>query len=225
MKKFGNLLWGLVFIAIGLVWILNALGIADINIFFRGWWTLFIIVPCFISLFTDNNKTGSLIGLLIGAVLLLVAQDVIEFVTIWKLLLPTIFIIIGLSIIFSSAIQSKISEKIKSLSKDGLENYAATFGGQKVNMAAGEFKGANIDAVFGGVEFDMRDSTISKEQIINANAIFGGIEIIAPQGVIVKVKSTPIFGGVSNKTRQPNFDNAPILYINAFCLFGGVEIK
>ena len=36
MKKVGNILWGLVFIVLGLIFGLNALGITDINIFFRG---------------------------------------------------------------------------------------------------------------------------------------------------------------------------------------------
>ena len=49
MKKFGDLLWGLFFIALGLIIGLNAMGITHINIFFSGWWTLFIIVPCFIG--------------------------------------------------------------------------------------------------------------------------------------------------------------------------------
>ena len=45
MKKFRNILWGLVLIILGLIFGGNALGITDINLFFDGWWTLFIIVP------------------------------------------------------------------------------------------------------------------------------------------------------------------------------------
>lgn len=225
MKWFGNLLWGLLFVFIGLIWGLNSLGITNINIFFAGWWTLIIIIPCFIGLFKETNKTGSIIGLLIGIILLLVAQDLIEFTTLWKLALPAIFLIIGISIIFGDVIQSKVNSKIKSLNKNGLEEYGATFGGQKINLPAGEFSGANLNAIFGGVDFDMRNSSISSEQIINATAVFGGIEIITPPGVNVKIKSTPIFGGVSNKTRYVTEGNAPTLYINAFCLFGGVDIK
>ena len=33
MKKFGNILWGLVLVIIGIIFALNALGITDINIF------------------------------------------------------------------------------------------------------------------------------------------------------------------------------------------------
>ena len=69
MEKIKKLLWGLFFIVLGLVIGLNSLGITDINVFFKGWWTLFIIVPSFIGLFDDEDKTGNLIGLVIGVVL------------------------------------------------------------------------------------------------------------------------------------------------------------
>ncbi len=126
--------------------------------------------------------------------------------------------------IFNETIKSKISSKVKEASKNGLENITATFAGQKVNKDCEEFKGANLDAVFGSVSLDLRKAEISKEAVIKASSIFGGIEIFVPQNVNVKVKSTPIFGGVTNKSLT-NKDNDTTLYIEAFCMFGGVDIK
>ena len=225
MRKFGNILWGIVFIVIGLVWALNAMGITDISIFFRGWWTLFIIVPCGIGIFREQEKTGNIIGLFIGLALLLASNGWVSINLIFKLIVPFILVCIGLSIIFKDTINKKINEKIKQFNKEGLEEYYATFSGQKINMANEDFKGANLNAVFGGIELDLRGSIIKKEQIITASAIFGGIEIYAPADINVKVKSTPIFGGVSNKTIITKGDDIPTIYVNAFCLFGGVEIK
>ncbi len=65
---------------------------------------------------------------------------------------------------------------------------------------------------------------IEKEAVIKASSIFGGVEIFVPQDVNVKVKSTPIFGGVSDKSKSSK-DNEKIIYIDAFCMFGGVDIK
>ena len=45
MQKLNRILWGVVLVAVGVVFALNALNIVDINIFFDGWWTLFIIIP------------------------------------------------------------------------------------------------------------------------------------------------------------------------------------
>ena len=110
MKKFTSLLWGLVLIIVGVILGCNAIGLTNIDIFFDGWWTLFIIVPCFIGLFNDNDKTGSIIGILIGIFLLLCCQNILSFELFWKLLIPAILVIIGLSIIFKDVF-NKINAK------------------------------------------------------------------------------------------------------------------
>ena len=118
MNKISNSLWGLVLIFLGLIFGLNALDITDINIFFDGWWTLFIIVPCFIGLFKNESKTGNIIGLIIGVLLLLGSQNIINFALIWKLIIPIILIMIGLSFIFKDAFNKKVKQEIKKLNRN-----------------------------------------------------------------------------------------------------------
>ena len=225
MNRFSNFLWGLVLVAIGLILGLNALGITSINLFFRGWWTLFIIVPCFIGLFKPNGKWGCFIGLLIGIFMLLAAQGILSFELIAKLMVPFILVAVGLGMIFNNFLTSSISKKIKSIDKNGLESYAATFAEQKIDKTNEEFKGANLDAVFGSIKLDLQKASINSDQVINSSSIFGGITILVPSNVNVKVKSTPIFGGVENKVGTNHTENVPTIYISAFCLFGGVNIK
>ena len=45
--KLSNILWGIVLIILGVIIGLNALDITHIDIFFKGWWTFLIIIPCF----------------------------------------------------------------------------------------------------------------------------------------------------------------------------------
>ena len=216
MKKFGNILWGLVFIIVGLILAGNALGITNINIFFDGWWTLFIIIPCFIGLFKENEKTGNIIGLLIGIALLLCCQNYLDFDTIWKLLVPAILVAIGISFIFKDTINSKLNKEIKKLNenKKGQNEYCATFAGQDVRFDNEEFKGTDLTAVFGGVKCDLRKAIINEDTVINCSAIFGGIEIFIPENVNIKIKSTPIFGGVSDKAVHANKEAVHTIYIN-----------
>lgn len=196
MKKFGNVLWGVVLIIIGLIIGGNALGVTNINIFFDGWWTLIIIIPCFIGLFKDDEKTGSFIGLLIGVALLLGCQNILNFDLIWKLIFPTILVIIGLSIIFKGILGGKVNSEIKKIneSRNGENSYCATFSGQNVNFDGEKFTGADLTAVFGGVKCDLRNAIIDSDVVINASSTFGGIEIYIPSNVKIKIKSMPIFG-------------------------------
>lgn len=226
MNNFSKILWGIVFIVLGIIIGLNALDITDIDIFFKGWWTLLIIIPCLIGLFNNNSdgKTGDLIGVIIGVMLLLGTRGILNFALIWKMIIPIIFVGIGLSIIFNETIKSKISQKVKEATKNGLENITATFAGQKVSKDGEDFKGANLDSVFGSISLDLRKANIEKEAVIKASSIFGGIEIFVPQDVNIKVKATPIFGGVSNKSLSSK-ESEKTLYIDALCMFGGVDIK
>ena len=143
--------------------------------------TLFIIVPCFIGLFKENEKTGNVIGVLIGIALFLGCQDIINFDLIWKLALPTILVIICLSIIFKDTLGGKVNDEIKKLNekRNGANTYCATFSGQKVKFDKKLFAGADLTAVFGGVE--NKSNTSGEENThtiyVNGTAIFGGVEI------------------------------------------------
>lgn len=226
VNKMGNMLWGVVLIVLGVIFGLNALDICDINIFFDGWWTLFLIIPSFIGICSDNEKTSNLVMFLIGVFLLLGCQDLVSFEIIWKLMLPAILIVIGISIIFKDAFANKITKQVSKINKNNAKNneYCATFGGQKLDFSNEKFTGCSLNAVFGGVECDLVNSTIEEDCVINVCSVFGGVTIYLPKDVNVKVLSTPIFGGVSNKTRNNN-SNKNTIYVNATCIFGGVEIK
>ena len=90
-------------------------------------------------------------------------------------------------------------------------------------MIEEKFKQVNADAIFGGLTLDLHDCEIKDESLIKASAIFGELTIIVPKDVVVKVKSLPIFGGVSNNCRHNV--GKKVIYIDAVALFGSVDIK
>ena len=227
MKKISKILWGIALISVGVIFALNAFGITDIKLFFDGWWTLFIIVPCLVGIFSEREKTGNVIGLLIGVFLLLCCQNVLGFDMLWKLAVPAIIVIIGLKLILGAVFGGKAIKLLESSKQSG-ENIkigCATFSGQDINFDGEEFNGAELTAVFGGVKCDLRNAVIEKDCAITATSVFGGITIFVPDYVNVKINSNSIFGGVSDKNHRPNVQDAVTVYINATCVFGGVEIK
>ena len=227
MKKLSSILWGIVLIAAGVIFGLNALEIVDVNIFFDGWWTLFIIVPCAVGVFSDSDKTGNIFGLVFGVLLLLNCQGILTFGMLWKLAVAVIVILVGIKLIFGNLFGNKGAEIVRQLKESGgnLKSGTATFSGQNMNFDGEIFEGAELNAVFGGVKCDVRNAVIAKDCVINASAIFGGIDILLPDNVNVKVSSNSVFGGVSEKKRRNNKENAFTVYVNATCMFGGVEIK
>ena len=223
MKRIGNILWGILFISIGVIVLLNSLGVADINIFFKGWWTLFIIIPSAIGIIKGDERTWNVFFLVLGLALLLVSRGVLDLTVIAKCIIPAILIIIGINIIFKDKIKSQVNEKVKELNKSDADEYYATFSGQKLNFDSQEFKGAKLNAIFGGVDLDLRTSEIKQDIAIDVCAVFGGVDIKVPKGVAVKVQSNSIFGGVSNKVHTKG--GKPTIYVKAMCMFGGCDIN
>lgn len=219
MKK-NNIIWGLVLIIIGILIGVKSLGILDINLLFDGWWTLILIIPCLIGIFTDKDKTGSFIGVLIGIFLLLAAQDILSYDLIWKLALPVILIVFGISMLLK---KDKTDEKVKEIKDEENKEYFVAFSGQDVDYENKEFTGADLTSIFGGIKLDLSNSIIKEDVKINAGAIFGGIDIKVPDNINVSVDSLPIFGGITNKTKN-NEENKNTIYIEATALFGGIKI-
>lgn len=227
MKKLSKILWGIALIAVGSIFALKAFGVTNVEIFFDGWWTLFIIVPCLVGIFSEREKTGNIIGLLIGVFLLLCCQNVLSFDMFWKLAIPAIIVIVGLKMIFGAIFGDKAIKMLETSRKNGddIKVGCATFSGQNLNFDGEQFSGAELTAVFGGVKCDLRQAIIEKDCAVNATSVFGGIDILVPDNVNVKVNSNSIFGGVSEKNHRTAVQGAVTIYINATCMFGGVEIK
>ena len=221
MKKTRNIIWGVVLLLVGVVIALNALDVTDVSLWFDGWWTLFIIIPCLIGLFTEKDKIGNIIGLCIGGVLLLCAQDILDFSLIWKLILPAIIIAIALTLIFKG-VRSDKTEHVNQ--KSDVPSGFAAFSGNDMNFSGKTFEGAELNAIFGGIECDLRDAIIEEDCVINLSAVFGGIDILLPENVKVNVDSTSIFGGISDE-RKSKTDSGVTVHIKGLCLFGGVDIK
>ncbi len=227
MKNRDSVILGTILVIIGLILAGKTLGIINVNIFFKGWWTLFIIIPCLIGLINDKDKTGSVIGLIIGILLLLACYNIINFELIWSLIFPIIIIALGLSLIFKNSFNEKIDKEIKDLNikKNNDNNYFATFSGQNISLDNEVFKGTELNAIFGSIKLDLRKAKIKDNVIINAFSIFGGIELLVPDDAKIKIKSNSFFGGVSNDRKNEEAKDGDTIYVIATCLFGGVTIK
>ena len=110
MKK-SNVIWGLLLIALGVVFGLNALNIATINIFFTGWWTMFLIIPAIAGIVENKERKGNIILLIVGIILLLSARGILDISLISHLIIPILLIIFGILLILKKDENGYISSE------------------------------------------------------------------------------------------------------------------
>ena len=118
MKKTFGVIIGCVLIAYGIICALSALGIANFDFSFEGWWTLFIIIPCFIGIINGKEIIFNIAGILIGVVLLLSAQGLFSYGTAGQLFVPIILIATGAKIIEKSLTGKNDKEDAQNDSKN-----------------------------------------------------------------------------------------------------------
>ena len=250
MKKASGLMIGVIFILVGLLYGCSALGIFDFSIFFPGWWTLFIIVPCVYALTKkDEDKTGPAIGLAIGLCFLINAQDIDFHIDFWPLIIAVLCFVIGVKIMFPN--RKKEHKKVdiqfhnengeKEVEVNGVKfdntytknasgyiNASAILGGKDIRVDNECFTGADICAVMGAVDLNLRNAIISEDVYINVSAVMGGVDIYVPSNVRVVTDScSTIMGGIDVNTSYANYHAAdtPRVIITGSCVMGGIDVQ
>ena len=82
-------------------------------------------------------------------------------------------------------------------------------------------------AIMGGVGLDLRNATIdSDELVITAIAVMGGVDVTVPEGVDVQLSGFAVMGGNDHHPgTAPVRPGTPTVYVRAFSLMGGVDVK
>lgn len=232
-KKFASISMGVFIILIGLLFLGKAFGLVD-NILFKGWWTLFIILPSVYSIISIGIRWHNLFMLCLGSLLLLKTNGYIEDVDLGYLIISFILLSVGISFFTrsngeqGSFYNKKYSQK--NLKSDEYIDVVEVFSGCEKKYISNTFKGGSIITIFGGAEVDLSEVNIQETVVIKCIAIFGGIDIMIPDNYRVKEEVTNIFGGTdihyakNRKQAQVYTDDNKVIVINGISIFGGIDV-
>jgi hypothetical protein len=225
VTDFSRLMIGITVVAFGLVFLLDSAGVLDSSETIDRWWPVLLVAAGALTL--AERPPSVVRGWLfvgVGAVLLLFTTDVLDDDA-WSYVWPAAVILVGLAIIARRQGRPTIAD---TGAEDDVVRATGIFGGPDIASTSRDFRGAWLTAIFGGVTLDLRSARPAPGgAAINATVVFGGIDVLVPRGWRISVRSTPIFGGVEDKTdhAEPPADDAPLLHVDAVSLFGGVDIK
>ena len=220
----GRLLLGLAIVALGVLFLLDSSEVLNADRAVDRWWPMLIVAA---GVFTLLERPASVVrGVLLtgaGAILLLFTTDLLE-ESAWSYVWPALLIVAGMVIIARRSGRTIPS----GTSQEDVVRSTTVFGGPKIVSTSQRFRGAWLTAVFGGITLDLCDALpATGGASVNATVAFGGVDILVPKGWRISIRSTPIFGGIEDKTDHSGAPapDAPALHVDAVTLFGGVDVK
>jgi predicted membrane protein len=238
----GTLVSGLVLAGVGIVLLLDKLGILNSDVLWRLWPLVFAVGGVIRMIESNSPKDRVWGGFLIsiGALLTLHEFGLIRYGIgqLWPLLLIAAGVLLAwhsndvregrADFNLPAGLKDRVRFNFPQGVSGGPLGAVAFFGGIERRVEGLIVERSEIVAIFGGFKIDLVRADMEGEQaVIVATAIFGGGEIIVPEWWRVSVEGIGVFGGYVDKTRYVPRPDRPLktLIVRGAAVFGGIEVK
>ena len=246
--KKSSIIWGLLILTAGLLLLAFNMGFLPMEykrVVFS--WQMIPIVIGFGMLSSRHKWIAGLAFILVGIFFLLPKLNIerLDFITQngWALGL----VLVGIFILFRTIFAKQLSHRNPGMihthmewhnkhdsynrrnnNEQGYIDRDCVFGGGKEHVNIKEFKGGDINCVFGGIELDLTDSELAEGvHTLEINSVFGGCVLYLPIEWNIEMRPNHVFGQFVDNRPKPSFeiDEKRKLIIEANAVFGGGEIK
>jgi predicted membrane protein len=224
-----GLFFGAIVVAIGVLLLLDNLGILRFHDVWQYWPVL--LVAYGVSRIVDSRTPSGYVWggvlALIGAFLLLDTLDIIvfNFAVVW----PLILIAFGISVLVRALERNRFLPGSSQYPASPVVGTTAIFSETKRGSEAQDFQGGEATAVFGAARFDLRNASMTLDEArIDVNVVFGEVEVRVPETWNVICRAGVVFAGVNDKTIHPKLDpnvKTPRLVITGGVVFGGITLR
>lgn len=232
----GHIIFGSIILLIGILFLLENLGIFYVGQLWQFWPVILIAVGVARILDARGLQT-QFPGIIIAGVGFIFLLHNLGYLP-WelgRLLWPFLLICLGALILlrgFGSRSHGAGSHSFvddASTISDNVLKEDVVFGGINRKIESQDFQGGQVTAVFGGAQIDFRGAATTKDEMqIEANAVFGGVELIVPDSWDVTVRGAGVLGGYEDRTHPAPVTTGvkrPRLVVRGSAVFGGVTAR
>jgi predicted membrane protein len=235
---------GLVVLVLGVILLLDRLGVVYARDIFRFWPVLLVAAGTVVVVEAGSLTVRTIGGTLLAMGLILQANNLgylqIRGDVFWPLALIGVGVVmLGRALEernkppasrrsadsrdFSSRFWSGAEGFVRNLESASGE-HASVFSHIERRVTDQNLEKMKVVAVFGGFQLDLRAAGIKGDQaVIHADAVFGGVEIVVPEDWEVVPQGAGVFGGFADQTHPPDAP-AKRLIVTGAGVFGGVVI-
>ncbi len=216
---------GLLIVTYGLVLTADNLGWTETGDVMR-FWPLLLVAFGLVKILQGDTTSGRVFG---GVLILLggwlTAEEVFGIGPEVERWWPLLLVALGGFIVYRASRGESWSSADARVTSDQTLSELAFWSGKVRRNASPNFRRADLTAVMGGVELDLRAAgTGGGEAIIDVFAWWGGVEITVPPDWAVSNQVVAIMGGADDKSTGTQ-DAKHRLIVRGFVVMGGVEIK
>lgn len=217
-------LFGLMVIAVGILFTLDNLEIIDARDYLP-YWPVGLVTIGLLKLYQaargGRGWFGGLVFVAIGAWMLI--ERIVYFRIDARQLMPLFLVFLGGYMVWRG-----FGGRSRTRAADAEADFSALaiMGGVIRRSNAQSFRGADLTAVMGGCEIDLRQASIAPgtEAVIDVFAFWGGIDIKVPDDWTVVSRVVPIMGGIEDKTHAPATADKRLI-IRGLLVMGGCAVK
>lgn len=237
-SRAGKIVGGLLVVIAGLLILAREINIPVPDWAF-SWQMLVISIGVFMAFKHGFKSFFWLILILIGVVFII--RDYVPGFQYRNLIWPLALIALGLYIVFKPR-RSKCGHEYRkarferfknnfpegSVSGDDFIEINSVFGGVERVIVSKNFKGGEINTVFGGAEINLSQAELTDRAQLELNAVFGGVRLVIPPHWVLQSELTAFMGGVEDKrpiSRDTNTQDEKILVLKGHAVFGGIEVQ
>lgn len=227
-RRLSSIFLAIIIIGIGGVFFLKALGF-HIDLSFRGWWTLFIILPCLASIIERGIHVYNTIGLALGTLLFLKAQNFLTTGQFTNFFVAALFLLIGLSVLLGGRNRRLIANGNEVRNGNWVNDpnerikLSAVFNSMHICNESQNIQKGEVNTVFGSIVLDLTKAQFQNDTRFDVDAVFGNATILLPSNVNIIVNGTPFLGSIENKTANSSGDKNIVFYCSS--IFAAITLK
>jgi predicted membrane protein len=234
----GKVVGGIIIVLVGALFLAREMGVI-MPPWLLSWKVLLIVAGLFVGIKHAFRNWGWMIPVIIGGVFLM--QDIYPQFVISNYFWPLAIIVFGLIIIFKprrkwrdyewkggSGKHWKAYTPGQTIASDDFLEINSVFGSVQKNIISKDFKGGEINVVFGGAEINLSQAELTGASTLEVNIVFGGTKLIVPPHWEIKSELTAVMGGVEDKRmarKEFSTEETKILVLKGDVVFGGLEIR
>jgi predicted membrane protein len=219
-----RLVFGIVVVTLGVIFLLDELGIANASTILRYWPAALLAYGLMrlTGTWCRQQVTAGLIFTLLGGWMLLRSLGVLPFGLrdFW----PLILIAVGVMMVAGGLTRGR--RAAGNGDPSSTLHALAFWSGVERKIVSEDFQGGDITAIMGGHQLDFRSAKMAGGVAeLDLLVMMGGVDLRIPEDWAISCEAVPIMGGIEDRSRPPAGEVKGRLVLKGFIMMGGVEVK